>query len=202
MEIAAAQALIRFGLGPRGTQPPPADPRAWLAGQIRMPDPARFAGLPDTAAALSAWRTDIREKLPAGERQAPPLFRADAEAQLAEAVGTAAPYRERLVRFWANHFTVSRRAGPVLALAGPFVREAIRPHVTGRFEDMLLAVMRHPAMLLYLNNAGSVGPHSQAGLRRHRRAERESRPRIARTAHGEPGRRLHARPTSPATPRS
>jgi uncharacterized protein (DUF1800 family) len=45
------------------------------------------------------------------------------------------------------------------------VEEAIRPHVTGRFADMLLAVMRHPAMLLYLDNAGSVSPHSPAGQR-------------------------------------
>ena len=59
--------------------------------------------------------------------------------------------------FWANHFTVIGARWRA-AVAGAFVEEAIRPHVTGRFEDMLLAVMRHPAMLMYLNNAGSVGP--------------------------------------------
>ncbi|MBV9653456.1 MAG: DUF1800 domain-containing protein, partial [Acetobacteraceae bacterium] len=77
----------------------------------------------------------------------------------------ASPFRERLVWFWANHFTVSVRGGPTAALAGAFVQEAIRPHVTGHFADMLLAAVRHPAMLLYLNNAGSVGPDSPAGLR-------------------------------------
>ncbi len=53
-------------------------------------------------------------------------------------------------------------------MACAFIEEAIRPHVTGRFEDMLFAVMRHPAMLMYLNNAASVGPDSVAGQRRHR----------------------------------
>ena len=67
--------------------------------------------------------------------------------------------------FWANHFTVSARRGGIRPLAGCFQREAIRPHVCGRFGDMLLAVMRHPAMLLYLDNAGSVGPDSPAGLK-------------------------------------
>jgi uncharacterized protein (DUF1800 family) len=69
------------------------------------------------------------------------------------------------VWFWSNHFTISLRRGQCAALAGAFVEEAIRPHVTGRFVDMLLAVMRHPAMLLYLDNAGSVGPDSRAGQR-------------------------------------
>jgi uncharacterized protein (DUF1800 family) len=72
------------------------------------------------------------------------------------------------VWFWANHFTVSMRQGGTAPVAGAYVREAIRPHVTGRFESMVLAVMRHPAMLLYLDNAGSVGPNSPAGLRQHR----------------------------------
>ena len=81
---------------------------------------------------------------------------------------TPAPFRERLVWFWTNHFCVSRRRGECTALAGAFVEEAIRPHVTASFTDMLLAVMRHPAMLLYLDNASSVGPDSPAGLKSHR----------------------------------
>ena len=81
---------------------------------------------------------------------------------------TDAPYRERLVWFWANHFTVSLRRGEVSAVLMPFIREAIRPHVNGRFADMLFAVMRHPAMLMYLDNAASIGPNSPAGLRSHR----------------------------------
>src|SRR6185312_10122851 len=101
------------------------------------------------------------------ESRARAVFRASAAAFLDQALTTPTPFHERLVWFWANHFTVSLRRGEVAALAGAFVDEAIRPHVTGRFHDMLLAVMRHPAMLLYLDNAGSAGPNSPIGLRRH-----------------------------------
>jgi uncharacterized protein (DUF1800 family) len=70
---------------------------------------------------------------------------------------------ERLAMFWANHFAVAVGKGPgVRILAGAFEREAIRPHVFGRFEDMLLAVETHPAMLFFLDNQQSVGPESKA----------------------------------------
>jgi uncharacterized protein (DUF1800 family) len=70
---------------------------------------------------------------------------------------------ERLAMFWANHFAVAVGKGPaVRILAGAFEREAIRPHVFGRFEDMLLAVETHPAMLIFLDNQQSVGPDSRA----------------------------------------
>ena len=51
-------------------------------------------------------------------------------------------------------------------MAGAYEREAIRPHVLGKFADMLLAVESHPAMLYYLDNAQSIGPNSIAGLNR------------------------------------
>ena len=96
------------------------------------------------------------------------LFRATTSAAFDTLLTTAAPFRERLCWFWLNHFTVSTRAGQVAALAGAYLRDAIRPHVTGRFADMLGAVMQHPAMLAYLDNAGSVGPDSPAGKRQNR----------------------------------
>lgn len=78
-------------------------------------------------------------------------------------------YVERLVAFWTNHFAIEAGAGQIeRGLVGAFEREAIRPHVLGRFADMLLAVTRHPAMLAYLNNAASVGPDSPVGKRRDR----------------------------------
>jgi uncharacterized protein (DUF1800 family) len=94
------------------------------------------------------------------------LWRGEISAALAEAITSAAPFRERLAQFWANHFTVAR--GKVPYFAGHFVREAIRPHVTGKFSDMLLAVVRHPAMIGYLDNQGSVGPNSRAARTRPR----------------------------------
>jgi len=96
------------------------------------------------------------------------VYEADAMAELNNALTTPTPFRERLVWFWTNHFTVSIRQGGCQPLVGAFIEEAIRPNVTGRFETMLLAVMRHPAMLLYLQNAESVGPDSLAGMRSHR----------------------------------
>jgi len=78
-----------------------------------------------------------------------------------------------MVWFWANHFAVSIDKGSMPGLAGPFEFEAIRPHVLGTFGDMVGAVERHPAMLLYLDQAQSIGPSSFAGMR----AERQQRQR-------------------------
>ncbi|MBV9784260.1 MAG: DUF1800 domain-containing protein [Acidisphaera sp.] len=173
MDTRTAHALIRFGLGRRGADPLPGDPAAWLHRQLQGPDPANFADLPATPQALSVLReqreAEKRDPNSLGRpRPVQVLFRTDAAAQLANAIDTPAPFRERLVWFWTNHFTVSLRQGGTAAVIGPFIREAIRPHVTGRFADMLLAVMRHPAMLMYLDQAGSVGPDSLAGQRQHR----------------------------------
>jgi uncharacterized protein (DUF1800 family) len=75
-------------------------------------------------------------------------------------------FPERLAMFWANHFAVAVSKGPgVRVTAGAFEREAIRAHLFGRFEDMLLAVETHPAMLAFLDNAQSIGPDSRAGAR-------------------------------------
>jgi uncharacterized protein (DUF1800 family) len=108
---------------------------------------------------------------PAGQQHFPEqkllrqAFLAEAAAKF-DAVGESqTPFVERLVSFWANHFTVSGIRPVVRPLAGSFEREAIRPHVTGRFEDMVLAVVQHPAMGLYLDNWVSVGPESRVGLR-------------------------------------
>ncbi|QUD90080.1 DUF1800 domain-containing protein [Phenylobacterium montanum] len=82
------------------------------------------------------------------------------------AAETATPFRERWTLFWANHFTVSAVKVQSAVLVGPFEREAIRPHVFGRFEDLLVASSSHPGMLEYLDQARSAGPNSLAGQRR------------------------------------
>ena len=86
-------------------------------------------------------------------------------ARTSTALVTPAPFVERLVHFWSNHFAVSAEKLTVLGLTGPFEFEAIRPHVLGKFSDMVSAVERHPAMLLYLDQARSVGPNSPIGAR-------------------------------------
>lgn len=90
---------------------------------------------------------------------------AEAAARYRLASVTDTPFVERLVHFWSNHFAVSVDKRPARLFAAPMEREAIRPHVTGRFADMLLAVETHPAMLLYLDNVRSVGPDSPLGRR-------------------------------------
>lgn len=93
------------------------------------------------------------------------LYRAEAGARFERLAQTETPLVERLVMFWANHFTVSvAKGGHLRSIAGAFEREAIRPHVLGRFADMLKAVENHPAMLFYLDNPASTGPESRTGL--------------------------------------
>jgi uncharacterized protein (DUF1800 family) len=168
MDILAAQALTRYGLGRRGAEPLPSDPTEWLIDQIRQPDPTRLNDPPSAAAGLVALREDRATKPPPGESRSRALHKAQAAAQMANAITTPAPFRERLVWFWTNHFVISLKRGQCAAVAAAFVEEAIRPHITGRFGDMVLAVMRHPAMLLYLDNATSFGPDSIVGQRSHR----------------------------------
>ncbi len=92
-------------------------------------------------------------------------YMADAAARIECACTTEAAFLERLVMFWSNHFCVSGGKGRVVGIVGAYEREAIRPHVLGRFSDMLLSAVQHPAMLMYLDNVGSKGPNSSIGLR-------------------------------------
>ena len=169
--MSSDQALRRVGLGRRGSEPGPNDVRAWLEAQLDAPDPMIPHELPSTENAAFVMRRYQEAKqagapLPMGFAD---LFGQDMSEALKHATVTDLPFRERLVWFWSNHFTVSGRAGNwVFGLAGPYIREAIRPHVTGRFVDMVKAVMRHPAMLYYLDNQISDGPHSPLGIRQHR----------------------------------
>lgn len=174
MDLTTAHALVRFGLGRRPSDPVPSDARAWLRSQLSGPARPAIDPPATTEAGLEAILQDrVQRKQPDGtmqpaEHAVHKLFQAQANAELSYALTTPQPYRERLVWFWTNHFTISLKRGEIAGLAPAFVEEAIRPHVTGRFEDMVLAVMRHPAMLMYLDNAASVGPDSPEGLRAHR----------------------------------
>jgi uncharacterized protein (DUF1800 family) len=169
MDTRSAHALVRFGLGRFGTEPYPTDPADWLLAQLKQPDPFRMDPPATTAMGLTIIR-EMRQSRRDGmtESKLPATYRAQGNASLANAINTRMPFRERLVWFWTNHFTISLRRGVCAAVAGAYVEEAIRPHVTGRFEDMLMAVMRHPAMLIYLDNVASVGPNSRMNARQKR----------------------------------
>ncbi|MEO5937943.1 MAG: DUF1800 domain-containing protein [Sphingomonas sp.] len=84
-------------------------------------------------------------------------------ARITAALTSPAPFAERLTHFWANHFAVSADKLQVIGLSGLLEFEAIRPNLMGKFGAMLNAVERHPAMLLYLDQAQSIGPNSMAG---------------------------------------
>jgi len=96
------------------------------------------------------------------------IYLAEAKARIHAALGAEIGFLERLVWFWSNHFCVSADKGNVRQICGAYEREVIRANMLGRFSDMLLAAESHPAMLIYLDNARSIGPDSMAGLRQKR----------------------------------
>lgn len=112
---------------------------------------------------MAAPAPDAKPKQQPGVPQQ--IYIEEARARLDNALNAETGFAERLVWFWSNHFCVSADKNNVRSLCGAFEREAIRPHITGKFIDMLLAVESHPAMLSYLDNARSFGPGSIAGQR-------------------------------------
>lgn len=135
---------------PRGARSPRPMPQAPMtAPQGGDPLDEATAGLPDSVRRYV--RRAVRDH-----------YLTMVAARTGAALTASAPFVERLVHFWANHFAVSADKLPVIGIAGLLEFEAIRPHVLGRFRDMLLAVEQHPAMLLYLDQAQSIGPDSMA----------------------------------------
>jgi len=173
----------RFGLGARADEQPPADPRGWLLAQLDgyEPMPAPWRPIERTPARVREWlaqqaavrsapaaqRGEIRQAYVRKGREA---YLAGVQARADSALQSPTPFVERLVHFWANHFAVSVEKPAVMGLAASFEADAIRPHVLGRFEDLLLAAVRHPAMLIYLDQSVSTGPDSVAGRRASARA--------------------------------
>jgi uncharacterized protein (DUF1800 family) len=166
----ALRALNRFGLGARiGERRTLDDPQRWLRQQLDGGAP--HAGAPD-AATPEAIGDDLRalRGAPASNqarqdarRRIVSIAAVEGRAALAMRAASTRPFVERLVMFWSNHLCVSAGAKVIVApLAGSYEREVIRPHVLGRFEDMVLASATHPAMLVYLDNFQSIGPGSRA----------------------------------------
>lgn len=95
------------------------------------------------------------------------------EARLAMALASDAGFAERLVHFWSNHFAVSTDKQTAIGFAGDFEFNAIRPNIMGKFSELLTAASLHPAMLLYLDQAQSIGPNSPLAARVAQRRNRE-----------------------------
>lgn len=170
-------AIIRYGMGYPALGSPTDTP-----GMLR-----RLTG-PDTIAAL--WPvTGFQEARQAGLNvlEAQKLRRTDSAAgdvalkqwrdwirdattgnfvtEMTRAVETDDPLRERLQWFWSNHFSARPRSIHLAAGHAGYVETAIRPHIAGRFSDLLIAAVTHPFMLIYLDQHASVGPNSVNGLR-------------------------------------
>ena len=189
--LAAAIAAHRFGLGEGDLGVVGIDARGWLAAQIGPADAPRGSGLLDTRSALELVAAE-REKRQLAKNPPPgttaeqivgghyrDAILADARSRLATAAATQRPFAERLQWFWANHFTVSLAKGSTRGLVGAFERDAIRPHIAGRFETLLVAAATHPAMLRYLDNTQSAGPRSRVvALEARRATRREEAPRV------------------------
>lgn len=88
------------------------------------------------------------------------------EQKLLREIYSTHQLEEVMTDFWFNHFNIFVRKSDHEAWYLPaYERDVIRPHALGHFEDLLEAVAHSPAMLLYLDNQESVGPHSLAAMR-------------------------------------
>ena len=171
--LGASIAATRFGLGARPGEidAARADPKGYLRAQIRLSGadqpPGSFQSGAAHFVAVRDYQMQRRQNLKAGLDPVQEALKQIRATAIPEFLGRAqlgaqtdASFRERWTLFWCNHFTVASKNLETAVLVGPFEREAIRPHVFGRFEDLLTASTMHPAMLLYLDQAQSIGPHS------------------------------------------
>lgn len=153
-------AFNRFGLGakPGGIGRIRADAKAAVLAELDTPNIAQITtpGLPTYAEACLAVHTDFSIEEGIKEKE---LTARIAQHMLPE-IGLV----ERLVLFFSNHFSMSvNKDGAIRATIGQLERDVIRKHVLGSFESMLIGVMRHPAMLEFLDNDDSIGPNSVIG---------------------------------------
>jgi uncharacterized protein (DUF1800 family) len=192
MSMLAQQFSRRVGFGLGVNDQAPADPVNWASQQAAQVPPLFFkAKLPTTAEALKnrkdylSKRTKMRARLAKKPKEyADQFLKLIQETKIStvsweyHARGYAGangptPVFERLWHFWCNHFTLSAVGNELAFLIGPCYREAIRPKLGGSFADLLYAVTVHAAMLEYLDNIRSIGPHSRFAkqLGRHPRAK-------------------------------
>jgi uncharacterized protein (DUF1800 family) len=174
------------------------DPRTYLKRQLARPQAALIdpRGLPSSGEAFVLYVEGVRQRraalaadrqtsqppqmpgepgmqgrdanVPAMAQRAQRLLGNEVAARVRHGAATDAGFLERWTLFWANHFTMAANGAQKVPFVGPFEREAIRPHVLGRFVDLLTASTTHPGMLVYLDQAQSIGPNSPAGTRQNR----------------------------------
>jgi uncharacterized protein (DUF1800 family) len=179
--------LDRAGFGPRPGEAGALREQgaeAWVRAQLARVSPGD-AGLEERLAPFpslreTTWQAGVAMEVPEPEMQdrrsaerrkelkkrSREILRELAGARLVRAVHGRWGLREALLDFWSNHFSVYGRKSLVGALLPHYENEVLLPHVLGRFEDLLLAVARSPAMLVYLDNWTSTRPDAPRFVRR------------------------------------
>ncbi|TLU66393.1 DUF1800 domain-containing protein [Thalassotalea litorea] len=172
-------ATNRFGYGARQGEMQKAqrDPKGWVIGQLKTVefDPS-LPGSDEVLHAFYQYQQQQRKKksnqnIDFGDDEIPKNFsrktlqNASADG-LIRSIQSSDSVSWRLLDFFSNHFSVTANNRLMAGLATTLEREAIAPNLIGRFEDMLLAITKHPAMLMYLNNERSFGPNSLAAKKR------------------------------------
>ena len=178
MRLMSAQLAARYGYGLSPQFDPPAGAAGWIDvlgaadPGLAFPGPDREAAIDAMTAFLEAIRLERRNNNAATRRARSNASRASlrfvfdgVRTALIRAAYVPAPLHDRLTEFWQDHFTVEVTPVRLRAWVPLMTANAIRPHVAGRFADMLKAVVTHPAMLLYLDQATAVGPNSPVGQR-------------------------------------
>ncbi len=170
-------AANRFGLGPRPRELETINknPREWLRNQISK-TPTLPTELRNITPAIDVFKKYIAARKLKG-KDAKKMSRKsmrqgyvnDVYSRSLVMIRSDQPFAERMVRFWSNHFTVSGSGRKVVGpMSVSYETDVIRPHIFSNFEDMLLDVVQHPAMLMYLDNHISAGPNSHLGQKRKR----------------------------------
>ena len=154
----------------------------WLKGQLHPPAETRLppvvrtqvdamsprGSLFERAQALDAQsKAASAEEDPDAKKAAQTAFQGALNAAARDAASAwvlralYSPYqvRERLTWFWFNRFNVHQGKAAIRAAVGDYLDGVIRPHALGRFRDLLMATLKHPAMLRYLDNADNAAGH-------------------------------------------
>ncbi len=166
----------RFGYGLRGGRPMKRLPETQLAGRDPAVKAFPMASTQNALDRIAERRDEVRE-LKNGSKAAQSAGRKFAKASdqwlfvaartdLARAVEAEDSFRERLVRFWTDHFSVTPTNAINRMLVGTLSEDAVRPNIAAPFGQMLRAAVLHPAMVQYLDQNTSVGPNSPSGQRK------------------------------------
>ena len=124
---------------------------------------------------FSAAPPDLRRRIQKSAGPQAVITQDLTEAKLLRAIYGNRQLEEVLTDFWYNHFNVFLDKGADRFLVTSYERDVIRPHVLGKFKDLLLSTAQSPAMLFYLDNVQSVDPRAAERLQARRRMPAKNR---------------------------